>query len=161
MRRKGLRLLDLGSATHVTEQGGTLSTSGTSDIARPSGSDISVLTQPIPLPGLPGCCIGVSVLLMPSNRDKLRRTRDGRYEVGVYIEKDKYARYVAKVLVAYEREGVSQVAMTMPPAPNFDLAAKAGHSWALEHIPAIYKFSPEDLVVTLLDGPEFEKVKMS
>ena len=63
--------------------------------------------------------------------------------------------------MAYEREGVSQVAMTMPPAPNFDLAAKAGHSWALEHIPAIYKFSPEDLVVTLLDGPEFEKVKMS
>jgi hypothetical protein len=51
VRRKGLRLLDLGSATHVTEQGGTLSTSGTSEIARPSGSDISVLTQPIPLPG--------------------------------------------------------------------------------------------------------------
>ena len=63
---------------------------------------------------------------MPSNRDKLRRTRDGRYEVGVYIEKDKYARYVAKVLVAYEREGVSQVAMTMPPAPNFDLADRVG-----------------------------------
>ena len=35
-----------------------------------------------------------------SNRDKLRRTPDGGYEVGVYIEKDKYARFVAKVLVA-------------------------------------------------------------
>ena len=44
--------------------------------------------------------------------------------------------------------------MTMPPAPNFDQAVKAGHSWALEHIPAIYKFDPEDLVITLLDGPE-------
>ena len=65
---------------------------------------------------------------MTTNRDRLRRTRDGRYEVGVYIERDRFARYVAKVLVAYEREGVSQVAMTMPPAPNFDLAAKAGHS---------------------------------
>ena len=98
---------------------------------------------------------------MTANLDRLRRTRDGRYEVGVYIERDKYARYVAKVLVAYDREGVSQVAMTMPPASNFDLAAKAGHSWALEHIPAIYKFSPEDLVITLLDGPEFGKVEMS
>ena len=47
---------------------------------------------------------------MISNRDRLRRTRDGRYEVGVYIERDKYARFVAKVLVAYDREGVSQVA---------------------------------------------------
>ena len=36
---------------------------------------------------------------MTSNRDRLRRTRDGRYEVGVYIEKDKYARFVAQVLV--------------------------------------------------------------
>ena len=50
--------------------------------------------------------------------------------------------------------------MTMPPAPNFDLAAKSGHSLALEHIPAIYKFNPEDLVITLLDGPEFGKVEM-
>jgi len=70
------------------------------------------------------------------------RTRDDRYEVGVYIEKGKYARFVAKGLVAYEREGVSQVAKTMPAAPNFDLAAKAGHSWALERIPAIYDFRP-------------------
>ena len=43
----------------------------------------------------------------------------------------------------------------MPLAPNFDQAAKVGHSWALEHIPAIYKFSPAKLVITLLDGPEF------
>ena len=42
---------------------------------------------------------------MISNRDRLRRTRDGRYEVGVYIERDKYARFVAKVLVAYDRGG--------------------------------------------------------
>jgi len=34
----------------------------------------------------------------------------------------------------------------VPLAPNFDQAAKAGHSWALEHIPAIYKFSPAKLV---------------
>ena len=33
---------------------------------------------------------------MISNRDRLRRTRDGRYEVGVYIEKDKCARFVAQ-----------------------------------------------------------------
>ena len=68
---------------------------------------------------------------MISNRGRLRRTRDGRYEVGVYIERDKYARFVAKVLVAYDREGVSQVACRR--RRNFDQAAKAGHSWALEH----------------------------
>ena len=31
---------------------------------------------------------------MISNRARLRRTRDGRYEVGVYIEKDNYAGFV-------------------------------------------------------------------
>ena len=35
---------------------------------------------------------------MTTPRDRLRRTRDGRYEVGVYIEKDIYARFVAEVL---------------------------------------------------------------
>ena len=92
---------------------------------------------------------------MTHNRHRVRRTRDGRYEVGVYIEKDKYARYVAQVLVPYEREGVTQLAKSMGPALTFDLAAKAGHSWALERIPAIYMFPQEDLVITLLDGPGF------
>ena len=31
------------------------------------------------------------VVKVKSTRDRLRRTRDGRYEVGVYIEKDEYA----------------------------------------------------------------------
>ena len=35
-------------------------------------------------------------MTMTSPRDRLRRTRDGRYEVGVYIEKDIYARFVAQ-----------------------------------------------------------------
>ena len=35
-------------------------------------------------------------MLILSNHTRLRRTRDGRYEVGVYIEKDKYARFVAR-----------------------------------------------------------------
>ena len=48
--------------------------------------------------------LGISVTFLTRNpagddeptRDRLRRTRDGRYEVGVYIEKDKYARFVPR-----------------------------------------------------------------
>ena len=54
------------------------------------------LAQSTLLPGLPGCRVGVSVLLMPcEKRDKLRRTRDGRYGVGVYIEKKRNRRWLS------------------------------------------------------------------
>ena len=96
---------DIPRAAHQ-HRGWTLAHTVTSKVAQSQTArpgtwrrNISVLTQSIPLPGLPRCHLGVSILLMPSNRDRLRRTPDGRYEVGVYIEKDKYARYVAQVLV--------------------------------------------------------------
>ena len=88
---------------------------------------------------------------MKSNRDRVRRTRDGRYEVGVYIEKDKL-RFVAQVLVPYGLEAVTHRVKTIGPLLTFEDAVAAARSWALEHIPAMYKFPREDLVITLLDG---------
>ena len=79
---------------------------------------------------------------MAKNRDRLRRTTDGHYEVGVYIEKDKYARFVAKVLVPYDAEAATHLAMTLDPEPTFELAATAAHSWAQERIPANLRFRP-------------------
>ncbi len=99
---------------------------------------------------------------MKPTRDRLRRTRDGRYEVGVYIEKDKYARFVARVLVPLRGAGdavaVTHLAKTIGPMLAYDDVAKAAHAWALEHIPLMYHFGPEDLEITLLREPEFGKV---
>ena len=92
---------------------------------------------------------------MNSNRDRLRRTRDGRYEVGVYIEKDKCAQYVAQVLVPYNEDPVPHLAQTIGPMLAYDDVAKAAHAWALEHIPLMYHFGPEDLVITLMKKPVF------
>ncbi len=97
---------------------------------------------------------------LDSNHDRLRRTRDGRYEVGVYIEKDIYARFVAQVLVPYNEDPVPHLAKTIGPMLAYDDVAKAAHAWALEHIPAIYKFGQEDLVITLLKVPEFGQMEI-
>ena len=43
----------------------------------------------------------------------------------------------------------------------YDDVAKAAHAWALEHIPLMYHFGKEDLVITLLKVPGFGKVEMS
>jgi hypothetical protein len=45
---------------------------------------------------------------MKSNRDRIRLTRDGRPEVGVYIEKNKFGMHVAQVLVANREEPVTR-----------------------------------------------------
>jgi hypothetical protein len=94
---------------------------------------------------------------MLTNRDKLRRTRDGRYEAGVYITKNKYAQYVARVLLPYSYGDQTIEAKAFAPEPSFELAAAASRSWALAHIPGIYGISADDLVVTLMDGPEFDE----
>ena len=49
-------------------------------------------------------------------RNKIRLTRDGRPEIGVYIEKNKFAQYVARVLVANRNEPVTHEAKVMAPS---------------------------------------------
>ena len=46
-------------------------------------------------------------------------------------------------------------------ARSYDDVAKAAHAWALEHIPFMYHFGPEDLEITLLKEPEFGKVRLA
>ncbi len=93
---------------------------------------------------------------MRSGRERLRRTADGRFECGVFIEKDKYAQYVAHVLVANRHESVTHQAKVMAPEPTFELAAMAAREWAKDHITKIFEVKKEDLVFTLLDEPDFE-----
>ena len=65
---------------------------------------------------------------------------------------------LAQVLVPYGLEAVTHRVQTIGPLLTFEDAVAAARSWALEHIPAIYMFPQEDLVITLLEGPEFGKV---
>ncbi|HCL26892.1 MAG TPA: hypothetical protein DIC52_00460 [Candidatus Latescibacteria bacterium] len=60
-------------------------------------------------------------------------------EVGVYIEKDKYAQYIAHVLVANRHESVTHQAKVMAPEPTFELAAMAAREWAKDHITKIFE----------------------
>ena len=50
---------------------------------------------------------------------------------------------------------MTHLAKIMDPKLTLDDAAKAVHSWAQEHIPAIYQLPQENLVITLLRTPEF------
>ena len=89
---------------------------------------------------------------MRSARERLRRTPDGRYEVGVYIEKDKYAKYVAQVLIGYgyNCDPYTVLAREMEPTYTFEESAIAAREWIKEHITKIYEVKWEDMVVTLL-----------
>jgi hypothetical protein len=55
---------------------------------------------------------------MRSNHDRLRRTPDGRYEVGVYIEKNKYGMHVAQMLVCHLEERLTNQAKVLDPEPS-------------------------------------------
>ena len=92
---------------------------------------------------------------MAKNRDRLRRTADGRYDVGIYTKRDEHGRFVAQLFLRYEGIEEPILAKTMGPEPTFQLAATAARSWTQEHIPAMFHFDPEDLVVAQLDRPEF------
>ena len=97
---------------------------------------------------------------MAHNRDRLRRTRDGLYEVGVYIKKDKHDRFVAQVLVALKGdlvacEVVTGRATALPADTTFEAAAERSFAWALEHVPRVFQVDPGELKVELLDRPLF------
>ena len=53
-------------------------------------------------------------------------------------------------------EPVTHQVKVLDPEPSFDLAAMAASSWVKAHITAIYEVNWDDLVVTLLQKPEFE-----
>ena len=82
--------------------------------------------------------------------------------MGIYTKRDEHGRFLARVILPYQSGTAAHLALakTMEPEPTFELATAAAHSWAQKHIQAMYEFGGEDLVITLLDGPEFGKVEM-
>jgi hypothetical protein len=96
-------------------------------------------------------------MTMPPNRDKLRRRPDGRFEAGVYIKKNEYALYIPQVYLPYSYGDITHLAKTLDAEPTFELAAMAARSWAERNVPGAYKFAVEDLVITLMDKPEFDE----
>jgi hypothetical protein len=65
---------------------------------------------------------------MLTNRDKLRRTRDGHYEAGVYVVQNENAQYVARVLLPYSFGNQTIEAKAFTPEPTFEMAAAAARS---------------------------------
>ena len=93
------------------------------------------------------------------NRDKLHRTGEGRFQAGVYIAKDGYGGFVAKVLIPLigpqPGEVNTELALTLPAFTTFEDAAAAAYAWAFNRLPKIYGFEAADLEISLLDEPQF------
>lgn len=88
-----------------------------------------------------------------NNRDRLCRTRDGRFRAGVFIGRDTRGCFCAEVLVALKGVGqeiVTASAQCLQSQATFEDAAKEAREWALEHLPRIFEFDAQDLAVELL-----------
>ena len=79
--------------------------------------------------------------------NKLWRTRDGRYRAGVHVVKDEMAQYVSSAYLAREENGeiLTDLMKTLPAMMPSEDAMRAGREWALENLPSIHRFAPEDL----------------